>query len=337
MAASHHLGGCPSNKDFIKDGGLMTSQSASLTTTLPQETPRQRTIAQQQRLWGWIFLSPWIFGFLAFTLFPMVASLIFSFTDFNIGQDIHFIGLTNWQKLFTDPATVQSLGVTMRFALVSLPVAIVFPLLLATMLNSKMLFAKPFFRVFFYMPYIVPTISAIFVWQAFLNGQTGWLDRLLRMVGIATPPDWLSDVPYINTALVMIGLWGVGNAVLTMMASMQGVPTELYEAAKVDGANLWTTWRKITLPMISPVIFYNLVLAAIALMQYFTIPYVISGTARANEATNFINLHLYRTAFQFHDMGYASALAWFLFAIALVITIGLFITSRRWVYYASGD
>lgn len=315
----------------------MTSQSASIATPVVNEKRRQRTVQEQQRMWGWIFLSPWIVGFLAFTLFPMAASLVFSFTDFNIGKDIHFIGLTNWQKLFTDPTTVSSLGVTLRFGLLALPISIAFPLVLATLLNSKLLYGKPFFRIFFYMPYIVPTISAIFVWQAFLNGQTGWLDRLLQVLGVANPPDWLHDIGYINTALVMIGLWGVGNAMLTMMASMQGVPTELYEAAKVDGAGPWTTWRKITLPMISPVIFYNLVLSAIGLMQYFTIPYVISGTARSNEATNFINLHLYRTAFQFLDMGYASALAWFLFIIALIITIGLFISSRRWVYYASGD
>jgi len=315
----------------------MTTQSAALPSTSVQAKPRQRTIEQRQRLWGWIFLSPWIIGFFAFTFFPLVASLIFSFTDFKIGQDIHWIGLANWQKLFNDPVTFQSLRVTVIFALYMLPISIIFPLGLAALLNSKWLVGKPVLRVLFYMPYVVPAISGIFIWQSFLNGQTGWLSRLLRLIGIADPPNWLFDPRWLNAGLVLIGLWGVGNAMLTMLASMQGVPTELYEAAKVDGAGPLTVFRRITFPMISPVILYNLVLTAIGLMQYFVVPYVLSNTTRSNEATNFINLHLVNTAFVFFDMGYASALAWFLFIIALAITIGLFATSRRWVYYAGGD
>jgi multiple sugar transport system permease protein len=315
----------------------MTTQSAALPTTSVQAKPRQRTIEQRQRLWGWIFLSPWIFGFFAFTFFPLAASLVFSFTDFTIGKDIHWVGLSNWQKLFNDPLTLSSLRVTLTFALYMLPISILFPLGLAALLNSKWLVGKPVLRVLFYMPYVVPAISGIFIWQSFLNGQTGWLARLLRLVGIVDPPNWLFDPRWLNTGLVLIGLWGVGNAMLTMLASMQGVPTELYEAAKVDGAGPFTVFRRITFPMISPVILYNLVLTSIGLMQYFVVPYVLSNTTRSNEATYFINLHLYKTAFTFFDMGYASALAWFLFLIALAITIGLFATSRRWVYYAGGD
>lgn len=315
----------------------MASPSVSLTTPITKEQSRRRTVQQSQRLWGWVFLSPWIIGFLAFTLFPMVASLYFSFTNFQIGHEIQWAGLANWQKLFTDPVTLSSLGVTLRFGLLALPVSILFPLAIASLLNSKWLLGKPIFRIFFYMPYIIPSISAIFVWQSFLNGQTGWFNRLLRLIGISDPPNWLFDPSYINTGLVLIGLWGVGNAMLTMMASMQGVPTELYEAARVDGAGPLTLFRRITLPMISPVIFYNLVLTVIGLMKYFDIPYVLSNTTRSNPATNFINLHLYRTAFQFQDMGFGSALAWFVFIIGLAVTIALFATSRRWVYYASGD
>ena len=329
----------------------MTAPSAVIPSQ-PQETRRGKvlTIQQQQRRWGWIFLSPWIVGFLLFTLFPMVASLAFSFTDFKIGQPITFIGLENWKKLFTDPVTLSSLGVTLRFGIFMLPISIIFPLLMATLLNSKLLQAKPFFRLFFYMPYIVPAVSGVLIWQSFLGGQTGMLNRALHLVGQSTVgasllqfigldplPNWLNNTAFINTGLVLIGLWGVGNAMLTMMASMQGVPTELYEAARVDGANGFTMWRRITLPLISPVIFYNLVLTVIGLMQYFIVPYILSGSARSDEKTNFINLHLYRTAFLFQDMGYASALAWFLFVIALTFTVILFATARRWVYYASGD
>jgi ABC-type sugar transport system permease subunit len=315
----------------------MTSQSAALATASVEPKPKQRTIEQQQRFWGWVFISPWIIGFLAFTLFPMVASLIFSFTEFKIGQPIVWIGLKNWQFMFNDPKTLNSLAVTFRFGIFLLPVSLIVPLFIATMLNSKVLFAKPFFRLFFYMPYIIPAISTIFIYTSFLNGQTGWLNRVLRLVGIGDPPNWLNNTAYLNTALVLIALWGIGNAMLTMMASMQGVPTELYEAASIDGAGPFVNWLRITLPMISPVIFYNLVLATIGLLQYFIVPYVLSNNSRSDPATNFLNLHLYRTAFELFDMGYASTLAWFIFIIGLAITIILFATSRRWVYYASGE
>jgi multiple sugar transport system permease protein len=298
---------------------------------------RNRTLQQQQRVWGWVFLSPWIIGFLAFTLFPMIASLFFSFTDFRIGQPISFIGLENWQRLFTDTNTVNSLGVTFRFALLSVPVIVGFPLLLAAMLNSKYVFGKPILRVLFYLPYMVPAISGIFIWQNFLNGQTGWFNRFLESIGFVDLPNWLFDPRYLTTGLILISLWGVGNAMLTMLASMQGVPTELYDAAKVDGAGPLATFGRITLPMISPVILYNLVLSVIGLMQYFVVPYVLTNVTRSNPDTNFYNLNLYRTAFQFGEMGFASAQAWFIFLIALALTLAIFGTSNRWVYYAGGD
>lgn len=298
--------------------------------------PQRRTLVQQQRLWGWIFLSPWIIGFLAFTLFPMMASLFFSFTSFKIGEPIEWRWFENWVRLFNDANTSQALLVTFRFALIAVPVGIGFPLLLASLLNSKTLLGKPLLRVLFYMPYMVPAVSGIFIWQNFLNGQTGWLNRLLRLIGIAEPPNWLFDPRYLTWGLALIGLWGVGNAMLTMLASMQGVATELYEAADVDGANAFTKWYRITLPMISPVILYNLVLTVIGLMQYFIVPYVLSNSTRSNPETNFFNLNLYRTAFQFGEMGFASAQAWFIFLIALALTLFIFGTSSRWVYYA-GD
>jgi multiple sugar transport system permease protein len=316
----------------------MTEQIATLDG--PTATPRprrQRSLEDQQRLWGWVFLSPWIFGFLAFTLFPMLFSLYLSFTDYTVGESANWIGLNNWLNLFKDPTTYNSLRVTLRFAVIMLPVAILLPLAMATLLNSTYLAGKRVLRVLFYMPYMVPAISGIFIWQSFLNGQTGLLNRLLRYIGIANPPDWLTSQMWIHPAMVLIGVWGVGNAMLTMLAGMQGVPTELYEAATVDGAGPFTRFRRITLPLISPVILYNLVLTVIGLMQYFVVPYVLSTTTRSNPETNFINLHLYREGFQYFHMGYASALAWFLFLIGLVLTIIVLYTSRRWVYYSSGD
>jgi len=297
---------------------------------------RRRTLTQRQRVWGWIFLSPWIFGFFAFTFFPMAASFYFSFTDYKIGESPHWSGLKNWANLFKDPVTYQSLRVTLRFGAIMLPVAILFPLLLASLLNSRYLAGKRVLRMLFYMPYVVPAISGAFIWQSFLNGQTGLFNRILRMFGYANPPDWLFNPAWVQPAMVLVGLWGVGNAMLTMLAGMQGVPTEMYEAAMVDGAGPVRRFIKITIPMISPVILYNLVLTVIGLMQYFVLPYVLSNQTRSNPETNFINLHLYREAFQYFNMGYASAIAWFLFAVALALTLVVLSTSRRWVYYSGG-
>ena len=316
----------------------MADQAISAGGLVAEREPRkQRTLQQKQRMWGWIFLSPWIAGFMVFTLFPLLASLYLSFTDFTVGEFQTGSASETTRDLFSDPTTFNSLRVTLRFGLIMLPVAILLPLAMAALLNSKVLAGKRFFRVLFYMPYVVPAISGIFIWQSFLNGETGMFNRLLRLLGVVNPPDWLYNPQWIHPAMVLIGVWGVGNAMLTMLAGMQGVPTELYEAATVDGAGPWTQFRKITLPMISPVILYNLVLTVIGLMQYFVVPFVLSNQTRSNPETNFINLHLYREGFQYFHMGYASALAWFLFAVGLILTLIVLATSRRWVYYSSGD
>jgi multiple sugar transport system permease protein len=314
--------------------------AAPLVDVVSARPPRVRSLQQQQRIWGWIFLSPWIIGFVIFTAAPIIASLIFTFTEFSLASSdpITFVGLQNWNRLFSDPLTIQSLGVTIKFALIAVPIGIIIPLGMATLLNSKQLIGKRIWRLLFYMPYMVPAVSSIFIWQSFLNGQTGWLNRILRGIGFTEVPNWLQDEGWILFAFVMIGVWGVGNAMLTMLATMQGVPTELYEAAEVDGASWTTKYVKITLPMISPVIFYNLVLSVIGLMNYFVVPYIITrGTGNPNQSAYFFNMHLYKTSFTAFDMGYGATLAWFIFIIALVLTIGLFATSRRWVYYASGD
>lgn len=294
---------------------------------------------RRQQLWGLVFLSPWILGFLIFTFFPMIASLFFSFTDYNLNRagEYNIIGLRNYAQLFTDPLVATSLTATLRFAAIALPLGLVLPVALAVLLNSKWLIGKPFIRTLFYMPYMVPVVSAVAIWGGMLNSQSGWINRALAVIGVVGP-DWLNDVGWIYPAMNIIGLWGIGNAFLITLASMQGVPTELYEAATVDGAGPFRRFRAITLPMISPVIFYNLVLSIIGLLRYFEIPYILSqGTGRPGGATMFFNIYLYKTAFVFSDMGYGSALAWMLFAIAFTVTIVLFATSRYWVYYASGE
>ncbi len=297
------------------------------------------SLQRQQRMWGWIFLSPWLIGFVIFTAAPIIASFIFTFTRFDLGDgSVTFTGLDNWKMLFSDPLTITSLGVTFKFALIAIPFWLIVPILIASMLNSKSVKGKPLLRTLFYLPYIVPAVSAIFIWQSVMNTQAGWINRILRLLGVQDPPAWLQNESWILVAFMIIGLWGIGNAMLTTLATMQGVPTELYEAAEVDGAGPITKWRKITLPMISPVVFYNLVLLSIGVMNYFVVPYIVSrGTGQPGQSTYFFNMHLYKTAFAYGNMGYGATLAWLIFAICLLLTIVLFATSRRWVYYSSGD
>ncbi len=295
--------------------------------------------ARREARWGWVFLSPWLFGFLVFYLIPIAASFVLSFTDFNLNQpeQTQFIGLENYRKLLEDPLVRRSLWITVRFMLFSVPVSIIVPLLLAALLNAKSLLGRRFFVTLFYMPTIVPLISAIYIWGGFLNARTGWLNRFLARFGIEGP-DWLNSVTWVYPALILIGLWGIGNAMLTMLAGMQGIPTELYEAAAIDGAGPLRRFWHITLPMITPVIFYNLVLSVIGHFQYFIIPWVLLGpNGNPGGATMFYNLYLFKVAFVYVDMGYGATLAWLLFFIALVTTIVLFGTARYWVYYAAGE
>ncbi|MBE2184767.1 MAG: sugar ABC transporter permease [Anaerolineae bacterium] len=323
----------------------MATVDQSHTGALPPEVAlvgtknKSGSLQRQQRIWGWIFLSPWLIGFVIFTAAPIIASFIFTFTRFNLGDgSVTFVGLDNWKMLFSDPLTLTSLGVTFKFALIAIPFWLIVPILVASLLNSKSVKGKPLLRTLFYLPYIVPAVSAIFIWQSVMNTQAGWINRILRLLGVQDPPAWLQNESWILVAFMIIGLWGIGNAMLTTLATMQGVPTELYEAAEVDGAGPITKWRKITLPMISPVVFYNLVLLSIGVMNYFVVPYIVSrGTGQPGQSTYFFNMHLYKTAFAYGNMGYGATLAWLIFAICLLITIVLFATSRRWVYYSSGD
>lgn len=300
----------------------------------------EMTIQQARKLWGWVFLSPWIFGFLVFYFVPMIASFGFTFTDLQLTKpdEVSFVGLDNYRTLFDDDNVAISLKVTLQFMALALPVGIAIPLALATLLNSKSLWGRRLFRTLFYMPYMVPLISVTYIFNGFLNAESGWLNRFLEeWLGIQGPT-WLYSSTYIYPALLLIGVWATGNAMLTILASMQTVPTELYEAAKVDGAGPFIAFRKVTLPLITPMIFYNIILALIGLFRYFEIPYILSrGTGGPNDITLFYNIYFYRVAFEYDRMGYGATLAWLLFVIALAVTIFFFVTARYWVYYPGGD
>jgi ABC-type sugar transport system permease subunit len=298
---------------------------------------RLRPLARREARWGLIFLSPWIFGFFAFTLFPIVASLAFTFTNVNLAQEepLRFVGLKNYQQLLTDTQTWESLAVTLRFAAFNLPIAIGIPFVVALALNSRYLRGAAIFRTLFFLPYVIPFVSGVLIWQSMLNLETGWVNGVLEFIGIKNPPNWLQDPTVIYPSLVFIGIWGIGAGVIVNLAGLKGIPTELYDAAEIDGAGFLASTRHVTLPMMSPVIFYTLVLGIVDVLQYFLVPLVLNnGTGEPGGTTLFYNLYLYKNFFTFQNMSYGATLAWLLFAITLAITLVLFRTSRRWVYYA---
>jgi multiple sugar transport system permease protein len=294
-------------------------------------------LSRHEARWGLIFLSPWLIGFLAFTLFPMIASLVFSVTNITLAQDtpLRFVGLENFQRMLADPQTWQSLGVTFRFAAFNLPIAIVIPFVVALVLNSRYLRGVGIFRTLFFMPYVIPFVSGLLAWQGMLNLETGWVNEFLRLIGVQNPPNWLQDQALIYPSLAFIGLWGIGAGVIVNLAGLKGIPTELYDAARIDGAGWWASLRNVTLPMMSPVIFYSLILGIVDVLQYFLVPLVLyNGTGEPGGSTLFFNLVIYKQAFNFQNFSYGATLAWLLFGITLAITLVVFRTSRRWVYYA---
>jgi ABC-type sugar transport system permease subunit len=305
----------------------------------PRAVPRRAFsgLAWRRARWGYVFIAPWIIGFLAFTALPMIATFVFTFTNVNLTQaePLRFVGLKNYEALLHDQQAWDALGVTLKFAALALPVAVVLPFLVALMLHSRHLKGSGVFRVLIFLPYVVPFVAGVFIWGGMLNQDTGWINLVLEAIGIRNPPAWLEDPSWVYPALVIMGLWGIGAGVIVYVAGLKGIPTDLYEAARIDGANAWQSLRNITIPMMTPVIFYTIVLGVVDVLQYFLVPLVLkNGTGEPGGSTMFYNLYLYKNFFTFQNMSYGATLAWLLFAISLALTLILFGTARRWVYYA---
>lgn len=299
--------------------------------------PRMSGLAWRRARWGYVFIAPWLIGFVLFTAFPMIATLAFSFTNINLAQadPLQFVGLKNYETLLGDRQAWDALAVTLKFALLALPVAVALPLLVALMLHSRHLRGSGGFRVLFFLPYVAPFVAGVLIWRDMLGADSGWVNGVLRFIGIQHPPEWLQDPTWIYGGLVIMGLWGIGAGMIVYLAGLKGIPTELYDAATIDGAGAWQTLRNITIPMLSPVIFYTLVLGVVEVLQYFLVPLVLkNGTGEPGGTTLFYNLYIYKNFFTFQNMSYGATLAWVLFAISLVITVLLFRSARRWVYYA---
>ncbi len=315
----------------------MNLQSLKLRNNSLKPASKPMSMRRQETLWGYVFISPWIIGFIVFTLGPMIASLVLSLTRYNITDAPVFIGLENYIKLFTgDPRFWHSLGITVKFALVAIPLNLVFGFVLALLLNQNVP-GVPFWRTVYYLPSVIAGVAVAILWSLIFNPRYGILNWLLSLVGI-DGPGWLASPDWAIPALIIMSLWSVGGGMIIYLSGLQSIPTTLYEAAELDGANSWQKLLNITIPLMSPVIFYNLVIGIIGTFQYFTEVYVITATADTGlggplESTLFYNVYLYSNAFRYLNMGYASALAWVLFIIVLILTLLVFRSSALWVYY----
>ena len=297
------------------------------------------TPSGRETLWGVVFIGPWIIGLVLFTAGPMIASLILSLTDFDLVHPdaVRFVGIDNYVRMTSDPNVIKSVLVTLKFAIIAIPLTMFASLGFALLLNSPKLLGRNVFRTLVYMPIQIPLVATTLVWIGFLNTETGWLNAILGFFGLPGP-DWINSEAWIYPALALIGLWGIGNFMLINLAGLQSVPTELYEAARIDGAGAGTMFRRITIPLMSPILLYNLVISLVVTFQYFTQAYTMTnGRGDPNNATLFINLELFREAFTFNRMGYGAAIAWLLFAIVLILTLALFAFARKRVYYAGGE
>lgn len=284
---------------------------------------------------GLLFISPWLVGFLAFTIYPLVSSLYYSFTRYDLLNPPHFLGLGNYIEILTRDALFgRVMYNTLYYVGLSAPLGVVAAFLMASLLNTEIV-GRSVFRAVFFFPAIVPAVVTAMVWAFLLNVQYGAINATLRGLGLSTIP-FLSKPELAKPSLILIHMWAQGSAIVIFLASLQDVPRSLYEAATVDGANAWHKFRSITVPMCTPVILFNLIMGLIGGFQNFTLPWLLTGGG-PNQATEFYSLFLYRNGFNYMRMGKASALAWILFVIIVTFTILLFTTSARWVYYAAGE
>lgn len=307
-------------------------------TPKPKSQTRMTPAARREATIFYLTISPWMIGFLLFTVIPMGMSLYLSFTSWKVLSPPQWIGLQNYVTMFTnDPDFYQSLKVTILFSITSVPLQMLVALFLAILLNEAT-HAVGFFRTAFYIPSIVASVASAVLWTWIFNPRFGPVNGLLRTLGMGTP-QWFNDPNYALAALVIMSTWGVGGQMLIFLAGLKGLPRSLYEAAEVDGAGRLTRFLRITLPMLSPTIFFNLVMSMIGAFQTFDSAFVIS-TAHAGQigaplkSTLFYLLHLYQEGFTYLNMGYASALAWVLFIVILSVTYFINRTSERWVFYS---
>jgi multiple sugar transport system permease protein len=288
------------------------------------------TMARRRNITGWLFVSPFVLGFLLWFVAPALTAVYLVFHRWNMIAPPKFIGLENIEKLLSDPLLWQSLKATTIFTVGSVPLGLAFSFFLALLINNKVR-GIPIFRTIFYLPSIVPAVANAVLWAWMFNTEFGLLNIILRGVGLERVR-WLQDPAVALPALILMSLWGAGNAMIIFLAGLQGIPDTFYEAAEIDGAGRWDKLRHVTLPLMSPIIFFNLVIGIIGSFQVFTTGFLITDGGPQN-STLFLVLYIYRNAFEYLDMGYAATLSWLLFIIIMILTVVVFKFYGSRVYY----
>ncbi|SDD58411.1 multiple sugar transport system permease protein [Paenibacillus sp. UNCCL117] len=298
-------------------------------------TLRKPALGRQNRI-AYLFLLPWLIGFFGLTLGPMLGSLYLSMTKFNLLNPPRWLGLDNYRQIFTEDATfLHSLGLTFQFALVSVPLRLAFALFIAMALN-KGIRALGLYRTVYYIPSLLGgSVAIAIVWRKIFDGD-GLFNQLLGIFGLEGPA-WIAHPDYILSTIITLAVWQFGSAMVIFLAGLKQVPADLYEASQVDGAGKARQFFSITLPLLSPVIFFNLIMSIINSFQVFTPGFVIGdGRGGPVDSTMFYTLYLYLKGFSFFDMGYAAALAWIMLAVIGAMTAVVFLTSKYWVFYGDG-
>ncbi len=313
----------------------------TITETRPGEKGARARLRRPSRrqirdnLIGYLFFTPWLFNLILLNAFPIGAAVYYSFTEYSVLQAPRWIGLGNYHEMFfVDELFWTAIYNTVYYCLFAVPLGLALSLFLAVLLNYHIR-GISFFRTTFFLPSIVPAVAASIVWAWILHPEYGLINDLLARVGIPGPP-WLTSEVWSKPAFILMSLWGIGPTTIIFLAGLQDIPTHLYEAAEIDGANSFQRFRHVTVPMLTPTIFFNLVIGLIGAFQIFTQVYIISEGGPL-WSTLFYVYYLYRHGFQYFNMGYASALALVLFAIILILTLIVLATSKRWVYYEGAE
>lgn len=311
----------------------MTATLIAPATPAPPTAPARRR-PRRTTLVGLAFLSPWLLGFLAFTLYPVLATLYYSFTDYSLFGTPQWIGLDNYRDLAHDSTFLQAFANTAVFTALVVPLSIVLAISLAVLLHRPAR-GRTVYRTIVFAPSIVPAAATAAIWMWLLNPQFGLVNGVLRLIGAPTPP-WLSDPDWAKVSVLLMSLWMIGSDMLLYLAALQDIPLDYYEAAALDGASAWQRFRWITRPHLTPVMLFQVINALIWSFQYFSIPYIVGqqGQGKPAGSLNFYAVYLYRNAFSYLKMGYASAMAWILFVVVMILTVIAVRTSNRWVHYA---
>lgn len=313
-------------------------------TSKPPQKPAQtgpKTKAKffnRENLQGYLFIAPWLIGLIVFTLGPLLFSLMGSFTNYDVTSQMDFIGLANYDRMLNrDPLFWISLGNTVYYVVISVPLSIVAALLISLLMNQKIPGIRVF-RTIYYLPAVLSGVGVYFLWMQLLSPQSGLINIVLSWFGIRGPA-WLFDPAWTKPALVFMNLWKAGGSMLLYLAALQSISPDLYEAAELDGAGGMRKFWNVTLPMISPIVFFDLITSTIGSFQVFQEAYVMSANGEGGPANSllFFNLHMWNKAFVQFDMGYAMAMSWILFIIVFILTMVNLKLAPRWVHYEGGD